>query len=91
MVARFIAKAGKEEALKSVLTTAIAPTRRELACYQYDLLGNPQNPCEFCFVERWEDDKSLDHHLDTPHIKTMLAQVEELVEGPPDIRRYRIL
>ena len=91
MVARFIAKAGKEEALKSVLTTAVAPTRRELACYQYDLLGNPQNPREFCFVERWEDDKSLDRHLETPHVKTMLAEVEELVDVPPDIRRYRIL
>ena len=91
VVARFIAKAGKEDALKSVLTNAVAPTRRELGCYQYDLLTNPQNAREFCFVERWENDKALDQHLETPHIKSMLAQVEDLVEGPPDIRRYRIL
>lgn len=90
-VARFVAKSGKEEALKSVLSGAVAPTRRELGCYQYDLLANPQNPREFCFVERWEDDKALDQHLDTPHVKSMLAQVQDLVEGPPDIRRYRVL
>ena len=91
VVARFIAKAGKEDALKSVLTAAVAPTRRELGCYQYDLLTNPQNAREFCFVERWEHDKSLDQHLETPHVKSMLAQVEDLVDAPPDIRRYRIL
>lgn len=91
VVARFVARAGKEDALKSALTTAVAPTRRELGCYQYDLLENPKDPLEFCFVERWENDKSLDQHLDTAHIKSMLAQVEDLVDRPPDIRRYRLL
>jgi quinol monooxygenase YgiN len=91
VVARFIAKSGKEEALRAVLYGAVAPTRRELACYQYDLLANPQNPREFCFVERWENEKSLDQHLETPHIVSMMAQVQDLVDGPPDIRRYRIL
>jgi quinol monooxygenase YgiN len=91
VVARFVAKAGKEDALKTALMTAVAPTRRELGCYQYDLLANPQNPREFCFVERWDGDKALDQHLDAAHVRTMLAQVEELVDSPPDIRRYRLL
>ena len=91
VVARFIAKPGKEEALKNVLNALVAPTRRELGCYQYDLLTNPQEPREFCFVERWEDDKSLDQHREAKHFKTAIAQVEPLVEVPPDIRRYHIV
>ena len=91
VVARYLAKPGKEEALKAVLTALIAPTRRELGCYQYDLLSNPQDPREFCFVERWEDDKSLDRHGETAHLKTAISAVEPLVEVPPDIRRYHIV
>ena len=91
VVARFVAKAGKEDALLSVLTTLVAPTRRELGCYQYDLLINPVDARDLCFVERWENDKSLDQHAQSEHLKTARAQFEGLVEVPPDIRRYRIV
>lgn len=91
VVARFVAKAGKEEALKAVLLTLVAPTRRELGCYQYDLLENPVDPRDLCFVERWENDKSVDQHANAEHIKAAREQFEPLVEVPPDIRRYRIV
>lgn len=88
VVARFVAKAGKEDALKAVLTALIAPTRRELGCYQYDLLQNPLDATDLCFVERWEHTKAIDQHVDSAHFKDTLTKVEDLVETPPDIRRY---
>jgi quinol monooxygenase YgiN len=91
VIARFIAKTGKEEELKGVLTALIPPTRREIACYQYDLLRNAADSREFCFVERWETDAALEQHLATPHVATAMAQAQPLVEAPPDVRRYRIL
>ena len=91
VVARFVAQPGKEQALKAVLLALIPPTRRELGCYQYDLLENPADPLDFCFVERWESDKSFDQHSETAHLKTALAQSEPLVSAPPDVRRYRVV
>jgi quinol monooxygenase YgiN len=88
VVARFLARSGKEQALKTVLTALIPPTRRELACYQYDLLENPADPRDLCFVERWQHDKAVDQHAASDHVKRALEQVEGLVETPPDIRRY---
>jgi quinol monooxygenase YgiN len=91
VVARFVAKAGKEEALKTVLTSLIAPTRREVDCYQYDLLINPADPRDLCFVERWGSDKALDQHGESAHLKKATEEFASLVEAPPDIRRYRIV
>lgn len=91
VVARYLAKPGKEEALKAVLSALIAPSRREIGCYQYDLLVNPGDPRDFCFVERWENDKALDLHRETDHLKAAIAQVEGLVDAPPDIRRYHLV
>jgi quinol monooxygenase YgiN len=91
VVARYVAKAGKEEDLKTILMTLIAPSRREIGCYQYDLLRNPADPRDFCFVERWDHDKALDEHAASAHLKAARADVEALVEGPPDVRRYNIL
>ena len=91
VVARFVAKPGKEEEVKGILLSIVAPSRRELGCYQYDLLRNSADPRDFCFVERWDGDKALDDHAASVHLKTARAQVEALVEGPPDVRRYQIL
>jgi len=91
VVARYLAKPGKEEDLKAVLMTLVAPSRRHIGCYQYDLLRNPADPRDFCFVERWDTEKSLDEHAASAHLKAARAQVEGLVEGPPDVRRYDVL
>jgi len=91
VVARYLARAGQEDALKSVLNAAIPPTRRELGCYRYDLLVNAGEPRDFCFIERWDNDRALEEHLETPHAQSMRRQIEGLVESPPDIRRYRLV
>jgi quinol monooxygenase YgiN len=91
VVARYVAKPGKEQEVEGILMTLIAPSRREIGCYQYDLLRNSSDPRDFCFVERWDGDKALDNHAASAHLKTARAQVEALVEGPPDVRRYQIL
>ncbi|MGH9253395.1 MAG: putative quinol monooxygenase [Vicinamibacterales bacterium] len=91
VIARWLAKPGKEEALKAVLTALIPPSRREIGCYQYDLLRNPADPRDFCFVERWDHDKALEQHSATPHVATAMSQAQDLAEAPPDVRRYHIL
>ncbi len=89
VVARFVARSGQEDAVKAVLNAAIAPSRRELGCYQYDLFVSANEPREYCVIERWDGDASLDRHLETAHARRMLTELETLVETPPDIRRYR--
>jgi len=91
VIARYLAKAGQEESVKKALMGLIAPSRREIGCYQYDLLENPADPRDFCFVERWDRDTALDRHTETGHVKGAIAQVEGLLDAPPDIRRYHVL
>ena len=91
VLARYVAKPGKEDALKSVLIGLVPPTRRELGCYQYDLLVDSSDARQFCFVERWDDVAALEQHLATSHIRNALGQIEDLVEVPPDIRRFTLV
>jgi quinol monooxygenase YgiN len=91
VLARFLARPGKEDALLAVLTSLIAPTRREVQCYQYDLLVEQADPRQFCFVERWGGNAAFEEHLATPHVKAALGKIEDLVDGSPDIRRYSVV
>ena len=88
VIARVRAKEGKEEALRNVLLALIPPSRRELACHQYDLLQSAADPREFCFVERWDGEQALDQHARSEHVTKAGTQMTDLVEAPPDIRRY---
>jgi len=91
VVARIRAKEGKEDALRTVLLGLVPASRREIACYQYDLLQSASDPREFCFVERWDGEEALDRHAASEHVTRAGAQMADLVEAPPDIRRYRIV
>jgi quinol monooxygenase YgiN len=91
VLARWTAKPGKEEELKAILSTLVVASRREIGCYQYDLLRNHGDPLEFCFVERWDGDRALEQHATSEHLKTARAQAEPLIEGPADVRRYHII
>ena len=88
VIARYVAKAGQEDVLRAALAAAVPPTRRELGCYQYDLLVNPADPRDLCFVERWDDEQALDQHVQTAHIQALRAAIQDLVDAPPDVRRY---
>jgi quinol monooxygenase YgiN len=89
VIARVRAKEGKEEALKAVLVALVPASRRELACYQYDLLQSAADPRDFCFVERWDGEAALDQHAKSEHVTRAGAQMADLVEAPPEIRRYK--
>jgi quinol monooxygenase YgiN len=89
VIAHVRAKEGKEDALRAILTGLIAPSRREIACYQYDLLQSVTDPREFCFVERWDGEAALEQHAQSAHVARAGAQMADLVEAPPEITRYR--
>ena len=88
VIAHLRSKEGREDALKSILTALIAPSRREIACYQYDLLQNAADRRDFCFVQRWDTNEALDQHGASEHVARAAEQMSGLLESPPDIRRF---
>ena len=91
VIARMRAKTGKEEALKQALSALVAPSRRELSCFQYDLLQGISDSASFCFVERWDSERGLDSHAASEHVKRATEQIGDLVEGPPSIERFLLV
>lgn len=88
VIARLVARPGKEDALRSVLTGLIAPTRTEPGCISYEMLESKENSREFTFVEEWRDEAALEAHFATDHIQNALAKFPELLAEDLDLRRY---
>lgn len=91
VIARLVAKPGKEDALRSVLKGLIGPTRKEPGCITYELLHNKDHAREFTFVEEWKDEAALEAHFATDHIKNALGKFPELLAEDLDLRKYSLV
>jgi quinol monooxygenase YgiN len=80
VIARALARAGKEDQLRETLIEMLAPTRVEQGCRLYELYES-SNRGLFYFYEEWESQDALDHHTKTPHYKRLAKNVRDLLEG----------
>lgn len=86
VIAKFVAKPGKEENLRSELLARIDPTRSEPGCIVYDLHQDIDNPAVLVFLESWHSKEDLEKHLQMPYLQSLLGMVDELCAEPPEIR-----
>ena len=79
VVARFLAKAGKEEQVKQTLLDMVAPTRQEEANISYDLLRVKDQPAIFILEEKYCSQEGLAQHMQTRHFQAMDAAMADLL------------
>jgi len=91
VVANITARPERVEELLEVLQALIGATRKEKGCVSYELLRHKTDPCDFVFVEEWENEAALDAHFATPHLQEALVQTKPLLAAAPDIRRYVVV
>jgi quinol monooxygenase YgiN len=80
VIARALARSGKEEQLRNALVGMLAPTRAEQGCRLYELYES-NNRGLFYFYEEWESQDALDRHTTTPHYKQLTQNIRDLLEG----------
>lgn len=84
VIARAVAREGKEGQLRSLLQGMLVPTRAEEGCISYELYESDSRG-RFYFDEAWESQAALDKHTTTPHFKHLEQKIAELIEGPFEV------
>jgi quinol monooxygenase YgiN len=84
VIARSVARKGRENQLRALLQGMLAPTRAEQGCESYELYESDSTG-RFYFDETWESKAALDKHKATPHFKHLEQAVGELLEGPFEV------
>jgi quinol monooxygenase YgiN len=80
VIARALARTGKEEQLRNILVGMLMPTRAEQGCRFYQLYES-SNRGLFYFYEEWESQDALDRHTETPHYKQLAQNIRDLLDG----------
>jgi quinol monooxygenase YgiN len=84
VIARAVARKGKENQLRSLLQDMLVPTRAEEGCLSYELFESDSKG-RFYFDEAWESQAALDKHIATPHFKHLEQNMSESMEGPFEV------
>jgi quinol monooxygenase YgiN len=84
VIARSLARKGKEDQLKALLQGMLVPTRAESGCKLYELYESDAKG-RFYFYEIWESQAALDQHAASPHFKHLENAIRELVQKPFEV------
>jgi|WetSurMetagenome_2_1015567.scaffolds.fasta_scaffold187984_2 quinol monooxygenase YgiN len=79
---------GKESGLEAALREMIPQVQNEEGTLNYTLHKSTTTPGRFCFYEKYTDQKAIDHHMNTPYFKALIAKIPELVKGDPQLEFY---
>jgi quinol monooxygenase YgiN len=84
VIARSVARKGREDQLRALLRGMLVPTRAEPGCKYYELYESDATG-RFYFDESWESAAALQKHTTTPHYKHLEQTVGELLEVPFEV------
>jgi quinol monooxygenase YgiN len=84
VIARAVARKGKEEQLKALFQGMLAPTRAEPGCRLYELYESGERE-RFYFYELWENQAALEKHAASPHYKHLELISRDLLAEPFEV------
>jgi quinol monooxygenase YgiN len=84
VIAKFVARNGKEKQLRELLRGMLAPTHAESGCKTYDLYESDSKG-RFYFYEIWESQAALDRHAASPHFKRLEQAGREILQEPFEV------
>ncbi|SFS90783.1 putative quinol monooxygenase [Marininema halotolerans] len=80
IIAKMIAKEGKEEETFQVLKKLIKPTQEEDGNILYNLHRQPDNPKAFFFYEVWASEEAFQAHTQSEHILRYREKMSDLLD-----------
>src|SRR5271156_3400820 len=84
VIARSVARSGRENELREILRGMLAPTRAEEGCKLYELYESDSKG-RFYFYEIWESQAALDQHAASSHFKHLEQSIGDLVQEPFEV------
>jgi quinol monooxygenase YgiN len=90
VIARFVARKGNEDQLRTLLQSMLTPTRAEPGCQLYELYESDSRG-RFYLYENWESQSALDRHIATPHFRHLQQAVGEVLTEPFEVNILRTI
>jgi quinol monooxygenase YgiN/predicted ester cyclase len=78
------AKPGKEADLTRALSKVVVPTRAQKGCLRFELYRSAGDQASITAMECWASKSDHQQHLQGDHVKTLMADFDGVLAGPPE-------
>ena len=90
VVATVPGKPDKREELSALLASLAASSRSDAGCASYAFYADVEDQDAFVSIETWDQQSSLDAHMQQPHTQAALGRLGDLLAGAPTITVHEI-
>jgi len=74
------------EGYLAIVEELVAATNaNDAGCIKYELCRNVNEPQRFFMLEEWENQESLDAHMNSAHFTTLIPKMAGMTTNPPVI------
>jgi quinol monooxygenase YgiN len=87
----FRAKPDKAPELERALRSRVPIARTEAGNLDYRLYRSTNDPHLFFLFSRYASEKSFDIHLYQPYTLALMAEYDDLIDGPPKVETYETI
>jgi quinol monooxygenase YgiN len=81
---------GHRDEFVAAARTITAAARQNAGCQSYGFYVDLEDSDRIVGVEIWQDQTSLDHHMQHSHTKEFLGTISGLVTGEPTMAFYEV-
>ena len=80
----------KRAQIVAALATCAAASRNDPGCRSYIFTTDVEDEHSYASIETWDDQASLDAHMQQPHTQALLATLADKVAAAPVITTYEV-
>lgn len=92
IIANNYIKSDKVEEFINLAKGLVENTRtKDAGCIRYDLLQDIKNPQILTMVEEWEDQDSLNSHMNSSHFKEVMSATADFTEKAAELHICRTI
>jgi quinol monooxygenase YgiN len=89
VTARFRVKPGQVDAAISILAELVEHSRNEDGCIAYGYYRQTDDAEALTSIETWKTPEAEAAHIDTDFLEDAVSRLRPLLDGKPDVKRYR--
>lgn len=89
VIARFVAREGKEGELLEAMQKLMEPTHKESGYLRYELNQNVDNPRVITYIEKFKDQSAFEAHKNAPYIANFFRDIAPKLVEQQDVTFHR--
>jgi quinol monooxygenase YgiN len=91
VLARFKARDGAQEQLKSILRQMAREAANDKGCLRFELVQSKKDNALFMFSECWASQQDLENHLNMPYISLYRDKRRPFLDGDSEVTSWLVV